>query len=165
MVLSVLITGGAGFLGSSIVEAIVKQYPEWTVTVLDLRAPALPKYNVAYEPGDVAVSSDVDKVVEKINPNVIIHSAGMIPPLAHRYGRQGDAQVFNVNVIGTHNMLAAATRNGVRVFVYTSSCAAVTDDMRHQHCNIDERWPTSRDSSTYGESKARYLCAHIGDGL
>lgn len=61
--------------------------------------------------------------------------------------------MFNVNVNGTRNMLAAAKAAGTRAFVWTGSFTAVTDDMRHQYANIDERWPTSSHSLIYGESK------------
>ena len=154
MVTPVLITGGTGFLGSAIVDAIQDKHPEWSVTVLDTKSSSLPRTNVAYVIGDVTNRDCVNAVVDNVKPSVIIHSAGLVPQLAGRYGRKDKDRVFNVNVNGTRNMLAAAKKAGVEAFVWTGSCTAVTDDMKYQYRNIDETWPTSSDSLIYGESKA-----------
>ena len=151
--ISVLITGGRGFLGSFIVDTVLEQHPEWAVTVLDIKYPAVSRVQVSYEAGDVTDASSTEAIVKKLSPDVIIHSAGMVPELASRYGRKQKDLVFNINVHGTCNMLAAAKAAGTRAFVYTGSCTAVTDDMRYQYANIDERWPTSSHSLIYGESK------------
>ena len=153
MGISVLITGGVGFLGTFIVEATSAQHPEWHITVLDLNLPKIPKNNIAYEIGDVTDLASVTAIVEKAKPNVIIHTAGLVPELAGRYGRKLRNRVFDINVNGTRNMLTAAKNAGVEAFVWTGSCCAVTDDMRYQYPNIDERWPTSNTSLIYGESK------------
>ena len=155
--LSVLVTGGSGFVGSHIVDAILGSHPEWTVSVLDLKQPTSPNPKVAYEIGDVTNISSATAVVEKYRPDVIIHSGGLVPELAVRYNRQQRDRVFDVNVNGTRNMLAAAKASGTKAFVWTGSCTAVTDDMRYRYPNIDERWPTSSHSLIYGESKVSTL--------
>lgn len=58
-----------------------------------------------------------------------------------------------VNVEGTRHVVDAARNNGCRALVYTSSCTVVTDDLDGNFPNIDERWPVSKKSSIYGESK------------
>ena len=153
--ISVLITGGSGFLGSFIVEAVLNQHPKWAVTVLDLKLPSNLAPRVSYEVADVTDAISVSAIVDKLRPDVIIHSAGLVPELAVRYGRLQEGLVFNVNVNGTRNMLKAAKNSGTRVFVWTGSCTAVTDDMSYQYANVDESWPTSSQSLIYGESKVR----------
>ena len=154
MATSVLITGGTGFLGSTIVDAVQEHHPKWVVTVLDLDCPGVPKPNIRYASGDITNAAFINFLVDGIKPDVIIHAAGLVPELAFRYGRKQRDRVFDVNVNGTRNMLAAAKSSGVKAFVWTGSCTAVTDDLRHQYRNIDERWPTSSNSLIYGESKA-----------
>ena len=151
---SVLITGGTGFLGSAIIDAVQEKHPEWIVTVLDLDSPNVSRPNIKYENGNITNATAVNTLVDRIKPDVIIHSAGWVPGLTVRYGREHRDRVFNVNVNGTRNMLAAAKSSRVKAFVWTGSCTAITDDMRYQYRNIDERWPTSSHSLIYGESKA-----------
>ena len=119
MATSVLITGGVGFLGSAIVDAVQEQHPEWKITVLDLTSPDVPKPNVIYKRGDITNSASVNTIVDSIRPDVIIHSAGLVPELAFRYGREQRGRVFNINVDGTRNILAAAKSSGVKALVWT----------------------------------------------
>ncbi|KAK4696340.1 hypothetical protein P7C71_g1557, partial [Lecanoromycetidae sp. Uapishka_2] len=49
----VLITGGTGFLGAFIIDAVQEQHPEWAISVLDLHLPKVAKKNVNHETGDV----------------------------------------------------------------------------------------------------------------
>ena len=119
MATSVLITGGVGFLGSAILNAIQEQHPEWVATVLDLTSPDVPKPNITYERGDITNPAFVNTIVGSIRPDVIIHSAGLVPELAFRYGREQRDRVFNINVDGTRNILAAAKSSGVKALVWT----------------------------------------------
>lgn len=154
---SALITGGAGFLGSAIIDALLEQHPECAITSLDVRpvtGNAQRGPSVKYVTVDLTILEDVVRVVQELKPSVIIHTAGIVPLLTSRYIRKDRALVWKVNVEGTRNMLAAARAAGVETFVYTSSCCSVTDDMKYQYPNVDESWPTSSQSLIYGESKA-----------
>ena len=157
---SVLITGGTGFVGSAIVDALQEKHPDWALTVSDLNIADNLKINVNYVKGDITNADDIKKVMTKANPNVVIHTAGLVPQLAVRYNRKVRDRVFEVNVEGTRKMLAAATESGVEAFVWTSSCCCVTDDFRYQYQNIDETWPTSSHSLVYGESKVSSTLQH-----
>lgn len=141
-------------MGSPIIEALRAQHSEWKISVFDLKMPTTPEAGVEYEIGDVTNGEEVRAVFAKIKPDVVIHTAGLVPELAHRYGRKLWDRVYNVNVNGTRIMLHAAKTSGVKAFVWTGSCTAVTDDMRTDYRNIDETWPTSTDQTLiYGESK------------
>lgn len=157
MTLSLLVTGGTGFLGRPIVNALSDKHPDWKITVFDLNLPTVPKAGVAFEIGDVTNIEEVSAVFDKVRPQVVVHTAGLVPELAHRYGRRLQDRVFNVNVNGTRNMLNAAKISGAQAFIWTGSCTAVTDDMRTEYRNIDESWPTSTNQSLiYGESKVEH---------
>ena len=153
MTVPVLLTGGTGFVGRAIIDAAKEKHPDWAITVLDLQSPSQPKSNVKYIVGDITVAEEVHRIVEEINPTVIVHTAGIVPDLANRYMRRQKDLVWNINVNGTANILDAARICGIEAVVWTGSCTAVTDDMRFQYPNIDETCPTSDHSLIYGESK------------
>jgi len=154
---SALVTGGTGFVGSAIIDALLEQHPECAITSLDIKpahADAKRPLSVKYLTVDLTILEDALRVVQEVKPFVIIHTAGIVPPLPTRYIRRDRALVWKINVEGTRNMLAAARAAGAQAFVYTSSCCSVTDDMKYQYPNVDETWPTSNHSLIYGESKA-----------
>ena len=154
MEVRVLVTGGVGFVGSFITEKLFQKHPQWQITVFDLRAPKTPVKGVRYELGSVTDLKAVNAVVKRVKPRVIVHTAGMVPDLAKRYNRDEEYRVYNANVNGTKIMLQVAQENAVEAFVWTGSCTAVTDDMKREYHNIDEKVPTSTKSTVYGESKA-----------
>ena len=154
MATSVLITGGAGFVGSAIVDAVRQQHPDWKVTSLDIKSPSYPKEGVCYEIGDITEPVNLELVIDTVQPTAIIHAAGLVPELADRYKRQARKHVFQVNVHGTQNVIAAAKNAGAKALVWTGSFTAVTDNMSFDYPNVDESWPTSSHSLIYGESKA-----------
>lgn len=161
MTVSILLTGGTGFVGRTIADAVKEKHPQWEITVLDLEKPSHPKSEIRYVIGDITDVAEVLRMVEEIKPNVIVHTAGIVPGLADRYNRRQRELVWNVNVNGTQNVLDAAREGGVEAVVWTGSCTAVTDDMRYQYPNIDETYPTSSHSLIYGESKVGiYLSRH-----
>ena len=160
MTISLLITGGTGFVGRAIVEAVKQKHADWVTSVLDLHPPQERIPDVFYQPGDITNAAEVDRVLAQTKPTVVIHTAGIVPPLASRYGRKDRDRVFLVNVDGTRNILTAAKAHGVEALVWTGSFTAVTDDMRIQYPNINETWPTSSNSLIYGESKACFISDH-----
>lgn len=158
--LKILITGGAGFVGSAIVRAVLREFPNSTIGVLDLEHTNIPevvksKSRVELIEADVTIPRSIGKAIASFRPAVVIHTAGIVPSLAERHKRRMQAVVYKVNVEGTRNVVEASMQNGVPSLVYTSSCCAVIDDVRHSYNNINEAWPTSKKSSIYGESKVR----------
>ena len=149
----VVITGGTGFLGSTIVDAVRERHPTWELSILDIVPPKTHRDQVSYHSCDMTDSHQVDENVGNLKPTVIIHTAGVVPPNSARYSRKDEARIREVNIDGTRNIVRAAQRHGVKALVYTSSCTAVTDDLSKQYPNINESWPVAPRSLVYGESK------------
>jgi len=162
----ILITGGAGFVGTAIVHSLLTSHPHWRITIVDIKLESEWKKSptvaaaasVDYQQVDIRKSNECYNVVELTEPHVIIHTAGLVPGTRARYGRNPVLQhnVTKVNVEGTANMLEAAKECGVPNFVYTSSCCALTDDLDHDYPNFSEQLPIPQSSLMYGESKVSF---------
>lgn len=115
----VLVTGGAGFIGSNIVARLVREGKD--VTVLDNFSSG---YRVNLEPfpsariidGDVRDAGAVDRAVQ--GSEVIFHLAASVGNKRSIDDPLSDA---SVNVLGTLNILEAARKTGVRKVVVSSS--------------------------------------------
>ncbi|KAJ5267606.1 3-beta hydroxysteroid dehydrogenase/isomerase [Penicillium angulare] len=152
----ILISGGTGFVGSATVRALAERHPKCAITVID-RSPPRPQHalpdGIRCMQVDVTSAPETSKAFQTVQPNIVIHTAGIVPGLPDRFGRRLEKEVWRINVVGTQNMLDAATENEAAAFIYTSSCCVVTDDIRSSYANVDEKWPTSSNSLIYGESK------------
>jgi sterol-4alpha-carboxylate 3-dehydrogenase (decarboxylating) len=152
----VLVSGGTGFVRSATVRALAKKYPTCAITVID-RSPPRPQHDVPEEikcmQVDITNAYEISKTFQAVKPDVVIHTAGVVPGLADRFDRRLEGEVWKTNVEGTRYMLNAASENETEAFIYTSTCCVTTDDFRMSYPNINERWPTSPTSLIYGESK------------
>jgi sterol-4alpha-carboxylate 3-dehydrogenase (decarboxylating) len=156
----VLITGGCGFVGSAIARAIAEKYAECRITVMDINPPGtihqVPE-QANFLKVDVTSADEVEQAMRQTRPTIVIHTAGIVPVLAERFGRRMQSVVWNLNIDGTRIMLDVSKRLGVRAFIFTSSCCVTIDDMRLSYRNINEDWPTSQNSLIYGESKVNII--------
>jgi UDP-glucuronate 4-epimerase len=116
--MNILVTGGAGFIGSHVTEALLKRGE--TVTVLDdfndFYDPALKRRNAAAFPK--VIEADIRGKLPSENFDAIIHlaaRAGVRPSLAQ------PKLYSDVNIAGTQNLLEFARETGVRKFVFASS--------------------------------------------
>ncbi len=116
--MKVLVTGGAGFIGSHVVEALLKRGDD--VAALDdfndFYDPALKRRNVAGFPR--VIEGDIRGKLPAEKFDAIIHlaaRAGVRPSLAQ------PRLYTDVNVAGTQNVLEFARQTGVKKFVFASS--------------------------------------------
>ncbi|HRS97267.1 MAG TPA: SDR family oxidoreductase [Smithella sp.] len=123
---SFLVTGGAGFIGSNIVEELVKR--GHTVRVLDNFStgkrdnihPFLK--DIELIEGDIRDEATCRLAVK--NMDYILHQAAM--PSVPRSLKE-PVTTTEVNVMGTVKLLTAAAKEGVRRFVYAASSSAYGD--------------------------------------
>lgn len=127
----ILITGGAGFIGSNLTEALLNRPDVELVRVLDNFATGYkhnideflshPKYE--FVEGDIRNYEDVVKAAEGIE--VISHQAalGSVPR-----SLKDPMTSNNVNVLGSMNVFHAAKESGVDRVVYASSSSVYGDD-------------------------------------
>jgi UDP-glucose 4-epimerase len=122
-----LVTGGAGFIGSNLVDALVDRGDEVTV-VDDISTGRRENLTGALERGAELVESDIRDadamrdVFGRVQPEVVFHLAAQIDV---RHSVADPAADARINVEGTINVLSAAHEAGVRRFVNTSTGGAI----------------------------------------
>ncbi|HZO58840.1 MAG TPA: NAD-dependent epimerase/dehydratase family protein [Solirubrobacterales bacterium] len=125
--MKVLVTGGAGFIGSNLVDALIERGDD--VVVLDnLTTGRRVNVEPALSRGAKLVVEDIrdaDLVTDLLaeeKPEVVFHLAAQIDVRVSTARPAFDAEI---NVMGTINMLEAARQAGTRRFVYASTGGAI----------------------------------------
>jgi UDP-glucose 4-epimerase len=125
-----LVTGGAGFIGSNLVDALLARGDE--VTVLDDLSTGRRKNldaalaaGATLIEGSVADAATVAAALDAAGPEVIHHLAAQIDV---RRAVEDPAFDATVNVVGTATLLEAARRAGVRRVVMASTGGAIYGD-------------------------------------
>lgn len=118
----VVVTGGAGFIGSAVASALVERGAE-VIVVDDLSGGSREAVPPAAEllVLDVADDATVAAIAAR-RPRIVIHAAAQVS-VARSVEAPGED--LRINVIGTHNVLAGAAEAGVERFVFISSGGAV----------------------------------------
>ncbi len=123
--MKLLVTGGAGFIGSNFIHYILKKYPEYSVVNLDALTYAGNPENVrewegdpryTFVKGDICDAELVEKLVQGVD--AIVHFAAE----SHVDRSILDAHSFvQTNVIGTQTLLDAALHNDKKRFHHVST--------------------------------------------
>ncbi|MEU1972306.1 SDR family oxidoreductase [Microbacterium sp. NPDC019599] len=114
----VLVTGGAGFLGSHVAAALATHAGVELVVAGDVRRPQHPVEGVVYDDCDVTVAGGLAPLLERHGIDVVVHLAAIVSP-----GRDHDLE-YRVDVDGSRNVVEACVAAGVRRIVVSSSGAA-----------------------------------------
>ncbi|SDF28377.1 UDP-glucose 4-epimerase [Fontibacillus panacisegetis] len=144
--MKVIVTGGAGFIGSHLVEALVQQGAE--VQVID----NLSTGNESYLPEGVPLylldirSEEAGERIVFEQPDIVFHQAAQVDVQCSVKEPGYDA---GVNIAGSANIMQACVRASVRKIIYASSCAVYGD---LDSPLIDEQDPI-KPLSFYGLSK------------
>ncbi|HEX7245751.1 MAG TPA: NAD-dependent epimerase/dehydratase family protein [Solirubrobacterales bacterium] len=149
-----LVTGGAGFIGSNLVDALLARGDE--VTVLDdLSTGRRENLDGALAAGaalaeaDVRDAEAVAAIAGDAGPDVVFHLAAQIDV---RKSVEDPAFDAAVNVGGTANVLEAARGAGARRFVFVSTGGAIYGEGEGKALPLDEGAP-AEPLSPYGQSK------------
>lgn len=131
-----IVTGGCGFLGSYLVETLLKD-PGCQVHILDIDTSRNRMSGATYHICDITLADNVKSAFLKINPKVVFHVVSP-DPLSRDH-----ACFQSVNVDGIHNLLMAAKAAHTKAFIYTSTLSVV-----HNHytniLDADETLPILR---------------------
>lgn len=144
----ILVTGGAGFIGSHIVDALVAA--GHTVSVIDnlVRGKRENVHPAAhFHQVDIRDAAALVPVFEAERPQVIVHQAALTDV---RGSLRDPAGYAAANIIGTLNLLEAGRAVGVRKLIFASTGGAIYGDPAElpasEHCPVGPLDP-------YGASK------------
>ncbi|MCS7024603.1 MAG: dTDP-glucose 4,6-dehydratase [Bryobacteraceae bacterium] len=157
MPVKLLVTGGAGFIGSAFIRLVIREFRQYQVLNLDKLTYAGNLENLAavqdspryrFVRGDITELDFVLDLIGQEKPDAIVHFAA-----ESHVDRSilSPEPVVRTNVFGTYALLEAARRHGVGRFLHVS-----TDEVYgslEEPFEADENYPL-RPSSPYSASKA-----------
>lgn len=142
-----LVTGGAGFIGSHLVDALLDR-GEDVYVVDDLSTGKPENLNPAASFFNIDICDPALKqLIRSIQPEVIFHLAAQV---SVPFSIKNPYEDTRVNVLGTVNLLEACVQAGVKRVIFSSSAAVYG---MPQYLPLDERHPLLA-VSPYGTSKA-----------
>lgn len=152
--MKLLITGGCGFLGSNLAADALARGDE--LLVFDNLYRNGSRDNLAwlqtqgkftFEHGDIRNQNDITRAIQAFKPDAIFHLAGQVAMTTSIANPRMD---FEVNVIGTHNLLEAVRQHALNATVVYSSTNKVYGDLEQY---------------TFVETDTRYKCLEYPNGF
>ena len=144
MKMNIIVTGGAGFIGSNFLNLFVPRYSEYNFINFDKLTYAANLINLksienlsnyAFEQGDIANYSRVTKIFDKYNPDIVVHFAAeshvdrsIIDP----------AEFVQTNIIGTFNLLEACQKKWLNPHNSSLSQDSLSKNKLFHHVSTDE---------------------------
>lgn len=137
--MKIIITGGAGFIGTSLARLLVKNHQ---VTIFDQREPHIDNINFLY--GDIKNSRDVIESIKDCD--VVIHLAATLGVINTE---ENPVLTLDTNMGGTKNVLEACRINNIKKIIFSSSSEVYGEPVKVPMEECDKPVPIT----TYGISK------------
>lgn len=161
----VLVTGGTGFIGAYIIKELVEK--GYDVRAIR-RSNKLPFFipsevfdKVEWVNGDVLDLIALDEAMKGMDN--VIHSAAVIS-----FFKKERAQMYNVNIDGTSNVVNLALENDIKKLVHISSISALGRTASGEKVTEEKKWVEGKLNSHYGITKHKSemeVWRGIGEGL
>jgi UDP-glucose 4-epimerase len=148
MVKNILITGGAGYIGSHIAEILIKKKKKiFLIDNLSTGHKGLVHKKAKFFKLDISNVKEVNKILVKHNIDSIIHLAAN---LIISESQKKPKKYFKNNVTGTKKLLNASKKTNVKNFIF-SSTAAIYKEGQY---NVTEK-SLIKPKSVYGKTKIK----------
>ncbi|KAI8636721.1 hypothetical protein BD408DRAFT_425680 [Parasitella parasitica] len=169
---NILVTGGAGFIGSFLVRKLVVLYPEYHIYVIDKldycgslhNLKAVKEFpNYTFVRGDITCVDFITFFLKEKKIDVIFHLAAQ----THVDNSFGDSFEFTKNnVMGTHVLLEAAKSRKIMRFVHVSTDEVYGEIVNGPDCPEDTiLQPTNPYSATKAAAECLVKAYHMSFGL
>ena len=149
--MSIMVTGGTGFIGARIIRKLVEQGQEVVCFDLAPPRPNLQPYmdRISFFRGDTTQMTHLLEAVHTHQVHRIIHMAALLPPDTEERPQYG----MYVNIHGTNNVFEVARWTGLERVVYASSIAVygVQETFGQRPVNEED---ISNPANVYGMTKA-----------
>lgn len=163
-----LVTGGAGFIGSNLVRFLLEKEAKRIVVFDNFLRGTITNLDEELKNSRVSVFSgnndlrDFNSIKEACKEiDGVFHLASLCLAHCQKEPRMG----FDINVVGTHNLLEACSYNGIKRVMFASSSSVYGNAM---YTPIDEEHPFNN-KNHYGASKiaceALFNAFHHSDGI
>ncbi len=148
MIKNILITGGAGYIGSHISEVLIKNKKKiFIADNLSTGHRRLINKKAKFFKADILKNEKIRDIIIKNKIDSVVHLAAN---LIIGEGEKFPKKYFRNNVLGTKNLLAACKNTTIKNFVF-SSTAAVYKDGQYK---VDEK-SVIKPKSVYGKTKIK----------
>jgi UDP-glucose 4-epimerase len=145
---TILITGGAGNIGSYIVDELLKEKPK-SIIVVDNFFNGKNKNqhsSIKYFPIDISSLEEMDYIFKTYEPEYVFHCASMLIQDSETLPRKA----INTNVMGTFNVVDLSNKYGVKKICYSSSASVYGEP---KYLPVDENHPFEYNNFIYGWTK------------
>ena len=143
---NILITGGAGYIGSHVTEFLVKNKKKvFIVDNLSTGFKKLINKKAKFFKIDINNTKKIREIIIDNNINSIIHLAAV---LSVGESEQYPKKYYRINVAGTERLLKAINNTSVKNIIFSSTCAVYKDGFS----NVSENTQL-KPSSVYGKTK------------
>ena len=146
MIKNILITGGAGYIGSHISEVLIKN--KKNIYIIDNLSTGFRKLinkKAKFFKVDILQKDKIKKIINKNNIDSIIHLAAN---LIISEGEKKPNKYFKNNVIGTKKLLSACQNTLIKNFIFSSTAAVYKDGQYKVNENS-----IIKPQSVYGKTK------------
>ncbi|MGO9266279.1 MAG: NAD-dependent epimerase/dehydratase family protein [Candidatus Binataceae bacterium] len=145
----ILVTGGAGFIGSHTVDALIAAGGHQVSILDDLSAGKRGQVNpqASFTQADLRDAAVVKGVIARERPEVVVHLAAQMDVRRSVADPPFDAQV---NLVGFLNLMEAAREQGLKRVIFASTGGAIYGEQEVFPCNEDH---PRRPVSPYGVAK------------
>ena len=158
--MNIIVTGGAGFIGSNFVFHMLKKYPDYRIICLDkltyagnlsTLAPVMDNPNFRFVKADICDREAVDKLFEEEHPDIVVNFAAE----SHVDRSIEDPGIFlQTNIIGTSVLMDACRKYGIQRYHQVSTDEVYGDlPLDRPDLFFTEETPIHT-SSPYSSSKA-----------
>ena len=156
--MKILITGGAGYIGSHTLISLAKA--GYDFVVFDnlsnsskksiKRVEKIIKKTIAFEKGDIRNKKDLNKVFKKYKIDSVIHFAGL---KAVGESVSEPLKYYDNNIVGTLRLLEVMKKHKCKKIVFSSSATVYNEVDAQNYTPLKENFPTGATTNPYGRTK------------